>query len=958
VGALVGFAGVAATAAPGCADTTGSGSDEGEVESAREALTTVVPTCVTVQRAGASGVVADTAVADKATSTPTSYSTSGTVSTGVNSGVERRALFQFDLSAIPAGAVVTSADVTLHESNNAPATIEVHRLLAAWSEPTVTWQSLAGAFDPAVFGSFANGPAGDINTPSPVSFSVTALVQGWLDGTFPNDGILLSQAVNGAAATVFRTSEWATVAQRPALQICYTAACPAGYADCDGQPGNGCERALTTNTDCGGCGVPCALPHAVTSCAAGACAFVACSAGFHDCDGDAANGCESAVPCCMPSAEVCDGRDNDCNGLVDEGIASISCGVGACRVTVAGCVNGQVPACAPAAPGVEVCNGLDDDCNGLVDEGNPGGGQACSTGLLGACGAGLTVCAGGALSCQQVAQPGVEVCNGLDDDCDGQIDEGNPGGGGACDTGLLGVCAAGVLVCQGGGLACVPTAQPSVELPDGLDNDCNGVIDDGFACLPGQTQPCYSGPAGTLGVGVCAAGVQDCVGGQWGACLGDVLPGSETCDGLDNDCDGNVDNGLGTVSCGVGQCANTVPACVNGQLNTCAPHPPQPETCDGLDNDCDGVVDNGSPGAGAACSTGLLGVCAAGTTACVSGALQCQQAFAPSAEACDGLDNDCDGVVDNGNPGGGQACNTGRPGVCAAGTTACAGGGLACNQNVAASATEVCNGLDDNCNGTVDEGCVCAPNATRSCYTGPAGTQGVGICKAGTQTCAADGMSWGACAGQVTPGTESCHNQTDDNCNGTVNEGCSTKTCSYYVEDFDPAFTTAPPASSYYQASWCGVTGVPSTNMPSCFGGTGAGVRANGSSTSPMLWISKGATSCTSATLTYQWGENANSLSSLRYSQSNDTFANCSASTLTTAVSSYPIPTCTSGAQCASGLCGYPTSPYCLNVCGTQSVTIPFGSSSSVYIRFLDGATNNTAMWYDNVQVVLNGCDC
>jgi hypothetical protein len=47
-----------------------------------------------------------------------------------------------------------------------------------------------------------------------------------------------------------------------------------------------------------------------------------------------------------------------------------------------------------------------------------------------------------------------------------------------------------------------------------------------------------------------------------------------------------------------------------------------------------------------------------------------------------------------------------------------------------------------------------------------------------------------------------------------------------------------------------------------------------------------------------------------------------------------------------------------LNVCGTQSVTIPFGSSSSVYIRFLDGATNNTAMWYDNVQVVLNGCDC
>ena len=72
----------------------------------------------------------------------------------------------------------------------------------------------------------------------------------------------------------------------------------------------------------------------------------------------------------------------------------------------------------------ETCNGFDDNCDGQIDEGNPGGGQACGTGQAGVCGQGTTPCAAGILSCVPNAQPSPEVCNGLDDDCDGQIDNG------------------------------------------------------------------------------------------------------------------------------------------------------------------------------------------------------------------------------------------------------------------------------------------------------------------------------------------------------------------------------------------------------------------------------------------------------------------------------------------------------------------------------------------------------
>ena len=89
--------------------------------------------------------------------------------------------------------------------------------------------------------------------------------------------------------------------------------------------------------------------------------------------------------------------------------------------------------------------------------------------------------------------------------------------------------------------------------------------------------------------------------------------------------------------------------------------------------------------------------------------------------------------------------------------------------------SETCNGEDDDCDGEIDETCSCDPGKSQSCYGGPAGTEGVGICTSGTQTCDGNGQ-WGSCMGSVTPAMEACGDGKDNDCDGNAEEDC---TCNY-----------------------------------------------------------------------------------------------------------------------------------------------------------------------------------
>jgi len=190
----------------------------------------------------------------------------------------------------------------------------------------------------------------------------------------------------------------------------------------------------------------------------------------------------------------------------------------------------------------ETCDGTDEDCDGEVDEDFPELGQSCSLGIGSCESVGEWVCDGeGGTVCDAV--PGTpaesDLCNGADDNCDGDVDEDYPEVGDACLAGLGACETAGTMQCTGGGTGteCIATVPISgtAETCNGIDDDCDGVVDQDWAI----------GEACTLGVGGCeAAGNLKCKDDGTGAEC-DAVPGEpapDTCNGADDDCDGATDS--------------------------------------------------------------------------------------------------------------------------------------------------------------------------------------------------------------------------------------------------------------------------------------------------------------------------------------------------------------------------------------------------------------------------------
>jgi hypothetical protein len=515
-----------------------------------------------------------------------------------------------------------------------------------------------------------------------------------------------------------------------------------------------------------------------------------------------ATDCDDADPAVFPSAdELCDGVDNNCDGVADEGERTTAYtdadadgwGDEATAVTVCGLGPDQVERpgdCDDAAAGsnpeaAEVCDEQDNDCDDVVDEGvgttwyadtdGDGFGNVAISTVACSEPVGYAPVPGDCDEGDAAAYPGAdEWCNGKDDDCEGDIDE--PDAVDALtwhadgDGDSYGLAADTTAACAQPAGFVAPTATfdcddtralsnpGAAETCSGLDDDCDGLVDEPDAV----DAPTWWLDADGDGVGGARLSQRACTAPVGYAALSTdcddlralTFPGAaEACNDIDDDCDGVADDGLATPTLyrdgdgdGFGDPAgartdcDALPGYVANNTDCddarSSANPGATEVCDGVDNDCDGSLDAADPsisgattvytdadgdsyGAGAA--QRACGV----PTGTATRAGDCDDGLSAvnpaAAEVCNGRDDDCDSLVDDADPGrlGGSVFYTDADGdsygVTTATTTACsrptgtaalAGDCDDARATANPGASELCNALDDDCDGVEDDGVV------------------------------------------------------------------------------------------------------------------------------------------------------------------------------------------------------------------------------------------------------------
>jgi len=516
------------------------------------------------------------------------------------------------------------------------------------------------------------------------------------------------------------------------------------------------------------------------------------STGYADLDGDgwvACEECDDGDTAAHPGAtELCDGRDNDCDGTVDEDDAD-------------------------DAPTWYA----DADSDGFGDP--AASARACSvpTGFV----SDATDCD----DARSATHPGaLEWCNGHDDNCDGTTDEDE-----AIDA------PAWYADADSDGYGVDTSTDVSCEAPDGfaaLPGDCD---DADSAYNPGVTED----DCGDLSDYNCdgATGYTDADGDGWAACEecddsdARINPdATEVCDGVDDDCDGIVDeadaedaltwyadadgDGYGDAAAITDACSapsGTVPGASDCDDSDAATHPGALEYCDGHDDDCDGVTDEDdaadaptwygdADGDGYGEPTTTTRACAVpsgfaeAATDCDDGATA---TYPGATEWCDGVDTDCDGTLDeddaedattwyadmdgdaHGDPDA-TVISCLAPPSFVTDSTDCDDGAAAVNP----AATELCDGVDDDCDGTVDE------DDAADAPTWYADVDGDGYGDAGDTTAAcsqpsafvaddADCDDWDA---TIHPGADEYCDGGDDDCDGSIDENDAVDALTWYAD--------------------------------------------------------------------------------------------------------------------------------------------------------------------------------